>query len=123
MVLFCVGGVTSKIKGYHVYNYKYKVGETLIYEEKSTKKHRQNVIAAKKKDQQVIGHVPEALASKLFTLMQEWKIYKVSGTISVEERKAPEGTWVLGGGIEIPRKYFLYGPVIHKTFVRKKLRR
>ena len=51
--------------------------------------------------------------------MQEWKIYKVSLTISNVKRKAPEGTWVLGGGIEIPCKYFLYGPVIHKKIVRK----
>ena len=55
--------------------------------------------------------------------MQEWKIYKVSATISGEKRKAPDGDWVLGGGIEIPCIYFLYGPVIHKTFVGKELRR
>ena len=35
----------------------------------------QNAIAMKNKDQQVIELVPEALASKLFTLMLEWKIY------------------------------------------------
>ena len=28
---------------------------------------------------------------------------------SGEERKAPEGTWVLGGGIELPCSYFIYG--------------
>ena len=26
-----------------------------------------------------------------------------------EPRNAPEGTWVLGGGIEIPCKYHIYG--------------
>lgn len=42
-----------------------------------TNKHIQNAIVVKSKRQQMIGHVPEALASKPFTLMQELKIYKV----------------------------------------------
>ena len=58
MVLVCVGEVTSRIKGHHVYNYKYKVGETLICEREPINKHGQNAIAVKNKDQQVIGHVP-----------------------------------------------------------------
>lgn len=86
MVLICVREVTSGIKGHHIwYNYKYKVGETLIREDReSTNKHSQNAIAVKSKDHQVIGHVEEALASKLFTLMQEWKIFRVNTTISGE---------------------------------------
>ena len=60
-------------------------------------------------DQKVIGHVPEALAFLSLTLMKEWKVYRVNATISGEKRKAPERTWVLGGGIEIRCKYFLYG--------------
>ena len=69
----------------------------------------------------MIGQVPEALESKLFTLMQEWIIYKVSTTISGKKHKSTEETWVPGGGIEIPCKYFLYGPVIHKTFACNEL--
>ena len=49
------------------------------------------------------------------------QIYKVSANISGERHKAPEEIWLLGGGIEIPCKYFLYGPVIHKTFIRNEL--
>ena len=55
----------------------------------------------KSKDQQLIGHVPEALVPRIFTLMQEWKIYKVSAPIAVDKLKAPERAWVLGGGIEL----------------------
>ena len=69
------------------------------------------------------GHVPEALASKLFTLMQELKLYKVSAIISGEKRKAPKGTWVVGGGIEISCKRVLFGPVIHKAFVCNEFRK
>ena len=38
-------------------------------EREPTNRHSQNAIAGKNKGQQMIGHVPEALASKLFTLM------------------------------------------------------
>ena len=106
---------SGHLKNHHVYNYKYKIDETLICETEPTNKYSPNGIAVKNKDQKLVGHIQEALTSKLFTLMQEWKTYKVSATISGEKRKAPEGTWVLGGGIEIPCKYFLYGTVIHKT--------
>ena len=61
MVLICVGEVTSRIKGYHVYNYKYKVGKTFKCEREPTNKHSQNAIPVKNKDQQVVGHVTEAL--------------------------------------------------------------
>ena len=54
---------------------------------------------------------------KLFTSMQEWKIYKVSRAISGEFQKV----WVLGGSTEISYKYFFCEPVIHKTFVRNGL--
>ena len=123
MALICVGEVISRIKGHHVYNYKYKVDETLICEREPIDKHSQNAMAVKNKAQQVIGHVSEALASKLFTLIYEWKIYKVSTTIFGERCKAPKGTWVLGGGIGILCKNFLYGLVIHEMFVRNELRR
>ena len=62
----------------------------------------------------IVGHLPEALAEKLFPLMKEWKLYKVTATITGEKRRLPEGTWVLGGGIEVPCTYYLYGPKIHK---------
>ena len=67
MILICVREVTSRIKGHHVYNYKYKVGETLVCDREPTNKHSQNAIAVKNKGQQVPGYVPEALASKIFT--------------------------------------------------------
>ena len=70
-----------------------------------------------------VGHVPEALAEKLFPLMKEWKLYKVTATITGEKRRAPEETWVLGGGIELPCTYYLYGPKIHKCNVRHSLKK
>jgi len=31
------------------------------------------------------------------------------GEITVEARKAPEGSWVIGGGIELPCVYYFMG--------------
>ena len=39
--------------------------------------------------------------------------------MSGEKRVAPEGTWVLRSGIEIPAKFYVYGAKIHKFHVRK----
>ena len=47
----------------------------------------------------------------------------MTGEITAEERKAPEGTWVLGGGIELPCSYFIYGNRKKKADVRGKLRK
>ena len=46
----CIGEFNSGIKGHHVYNYEYKVGEYLICEMEPTNKHSQNAIAVKNKD-------------------------------------------------------------------------
>lgn len=82
-------------------------------------KHSQNTIVVKSKYQKVIVNAPEPLASELFILIKEWKVYRVNTTMLNEKHKAPEGT--CGGGIERPCKYFLYGPVVYKMFVRNEL--
>lgn len=43
--------------------------------------------------------------------------------ITAEKGKAPGETWVTRGVIELPCIYFLYGPLIHKTFARSKLKK
>ena len=37
-------------------------------------------------------------------------------------RDAPEGKWVLGGGIEIPCTYKVYGRIDQRSYLRKKLK-
>ena len=48
------------------------------------------------------------------SVMKSWKVYKITYTITGQSKKAPEVTWVLGGGIELSCRYFLYGPKIRK---------
>ena len=58
-------------------------------------------VKSKNKDV-TVGHVPEVLAAILFPLRKAWKVYEIQAKITGKSRRAPEGTWVLGEGIEIP---------------------
>ena len=67
----------------------------------------------------MVGHIPDALTKILFLLMKCCKVLEIKVEISGEKRAAPEGTWVLGDGIEIPATFYVYGARIHKLRVRK----
>ena len=82
-----------------------------------------NAIIVKKPDEDaVLGHVPDALSQIICPMLKDGTIERMTGEITAEERKAPEGTWVLGGGIELPCSYFIYGNRKKKADVRGKLR-
>ena len=71
----------------------------------------------------VLGLVPDALSQIICPMLKDGTIERMTGEITGEERKAPEGTWVLGGGIELPCSYFIYGNRKKKADVRGKLRK
>ena len=56
---------------------------------------------------QMIGHVPDKLAEILFNPLAQDAI-KLSCRITEQSRPAIEGTWVQGGGIEIPCIYEIH---------------
>ena len=88
-----------------------------------TNKYSHNSIGVKSKTRDVtVGHFPEALAAILFPLRKAWNVYEIQAKITGKSRRVPEGTWVLGGGIEIPFQYTIIGPKIHKKNCRKELR-
>ena len=70
-----------------------------------------NIPVCKNKDV-TVGHVPEALAAILFPLRKAWKVYEIQVTITGKSRHAPEGAWILGGGIEIPCQHTIFGSKI-----------
>ena len=57
-------------KGHHVYNHRYTV---VVCDMEPTSVHNNNV--------------------------KNWKVYRINFVITGQVRKAPEGTWVIGGGI------------------------
>ena len=112
-VLFIKNGfrLSRSFKGHHAYNHDYLVSEELICEFEYKYSHNSIEVKSKNKDV-TIGHVPEPLAAILFPLRKAWKVYEIQ-----------EGTWVLGGGIEIPCKFTIIGPKIRKKNYRKELRK
>ena len=75
------------------------------------------------KKEAVVGHVPGPLAQILGPMLKDETIHSITAKITGEKRGAPEGVWVQGGGIELPCKYFLYGPKESKARVRSALRK
>ena len=119
----CVVKISSRIKGHHVYQYNYTVGEDFSCAMEPSNIYSKNAISVKEKNSnKIVGHIPEPLAKILYQLMKSWKVYEITCTIPGQSKKAPEVTWVLGGGIELPCRYFLYGPKIRKREVRKSIK-
>ena len=114
MASFCIAKITSRIKGHHHYNYKYKVGEELecLREpENEFSKHATSVNTEetqRNEQKRIVGHMPDALSEMVFKLLSEWEVLNITIEITGKHRRAPVGTWVPGGGIEIPCTYFLY---------------
>ena len=78
MACCCVAQIISRVKGHHVYDYKYTVNDELICLRDDKNIHSDNAIAVlskveekKKKGcivkpvEKLVGHVPEALAKIL----------------------------------------------------------
>ena len=99
MALACHAVLTSKIKGHHPYNNDYFVDEELICELKFTNKYSRNSIEVKSKNKNVT--IGEALEF-YFHFRKAWKVYEIKAKIPGKSRRAPEGSRVLGGGIEMP---------------------
>jgi len=94
MDLVCIAKISSRIKGHHVYEYKYVINEELRCVPESTNKYSSNAIVVKakgegnvkgmkekekkknkKKSTGIVGHVPDALAEVLYPLVTSGKIH------------------------------------------------
>ena len=54
--------IQSIVKGYHVYNYTFKVGEILNGTIKNDNKSYENTIAVFSRSKKMVGHIAEPLA-------------------------------------------------------------
>ena len=48
-----------------------------------------------------VGHELDGLAKILYPMMKEWQILRMEAVIPGEKGRAPKGTWVARGGIEL----------------------
>ena len=69
-----------------------------------------------------VGHVLDLLARVLAPMLDGGKVEHVKGTVTDVARSAPEGVWVIGGSIEFPCEYVLYGAKKDRENVRQTLR-
>ena len=117
-----LGCFTLRIKGDHAYRSSVKVGDRLFCAIDPDNKHSDNT-TVKSGNDDIVGHVPETIAKKLFNFMKSQAIEIMDSEVTGDDpRPAPEGKWVIGGGIEIPSKYRLYGPKSIKKEVRAALK-
>ena len=70
---------------------------------------------------QLVGHVAEPLAKILYPMMKKWCILSMRAIITGEKRRAPGGTWVPGGGTELPCLHHIYAAKAHKRYARENL--
>ena len=117
-----LGSLTSRIKGDHAYKSGVKVGDLLFCTLEPDNKHSDNAIVVKSGKDDIVGHVPETLAKRSLNFMKSQRIEIMDSEVTGDPRTAPKGRWVIGGGIEIPCKYRLYGPKRVKTEVRTALK-
>ena len=80
-----------------------------------------HAIIVKSGDNRTVGHVPDGIAEKLVPMLNNSTVESMEAVVMEMPREAPEGKWTLGGGIEIPCIYKLYGLKKNKRFVRKNL--
>ena len=57
----------------------------------------------------------------LLVPLPDWRTHLEAGVTGLQ-RDVPEGQWVLGGVIEIPRTYKMYGRINQKSYPRKKIK-
>jgi len=76
-----------------------------------------------KRVENLLGHVPKALAKMLYLMMKEWQILWTEAVITGEKGFAPEVTWAPRGGIELPCTYYIYAAKIIKTLDVAKLKK
>ena len=116
MVLVRIATIKSRVKGHHVNNYKYTIGEELGCKlevqnrysthtimalaneknEKSKGKTSKKLNKARSSEWITVGHIPDDLVVILFPLMKTWKIYSTKAKISENHRAQPEkemSTW------------------------------
>ena len=72
--------------------------------------HSKNAIVVKTiESEEKEDHVPGSLGQVLAPMMWFGEIASVDSVCTGEARNAPKGRWVLGGEIEIPYIYYVYG--------------
>ena len=118
-IVVCVATLTSRVKGFHAYKKQVDIGTKLHCELEPENSLCKKAIIVKTKEGDTVGHVPDLLVHALAPEI----IVSIETIVTGEPRSAPEGSWVIGGGIETPCKYLIYADKKLKSKIRTMLRK
>ena len=76
-----LGSLTSRVKGDHAYRSGVKIGDRLFYTIEPNNKHIDNAVVVKSGNDDIVDHVPETLAKKLFNFMKSQQILIVDSEV------------------------------------------
>ena len=107
-IVVYVATLTSRVKGFHAYKIQFDIGTKPHCELNPDSSLCKKAIIVKTKEGDTVGHVPDLLAHALAPEISGGNIVSIEAIVSGEPRSAPEGTWMIGGGIETPCKYLIY---------------
>lgn len=114
--------INAPIKGHHVYHTSYPVGTRFSCLKDPRNRHSNTAVVVKKEDT-VVGHVPEGLCGALFSILSCFPGVSIDCVSTGVPCGASQGTWTTGGGIEIPGKYIIYGKQEHKKEICLKVKK
>ena len=117
-IVVCVATLTSRVKVFHTYKKLVDIGAKLNCEYEPENSLCKKAIIVKTKEGDTVGHVPDLLAHALAPEISGRNIVSIEAIVTGEPRSAPEGTWVIGGGIETPCKYLIYADKKLKSKIR-----
>ena len=86
-----LGYLTSTIKGDHAYRSGVKVGDRLFCTTEPDNKHSDNAIVVKSGNDDIVSHVPETLAKKLFNFLKSQQVEIMDSEVTGNPISAPEG--------------------------------
>ena len=119
-IVVCVAALTSR---FHAYKKQVDIGTKLHCEFEPENSLCKKAIIVKIKEGDTFGHVPDLLVHALAPECSGGNIVSIEAIITGETRSAPEGMWVIAGGIETPCKYLIYADKKLKSKIRTMLRK
>ena len=122
-IVVCVATLTSRVKGFHAYKKQVDIGTKLHCELEPENSLCKKAVIVKTKEGDKVGYVLDLLAHALAPKISGGNIVSNEAIVTGEPRSAPEGTWVIGGGIETLCKYLIYTDKKLKSKIRTMLRK
>ena len=117
----CVATLTSRVQDFMLTKNKLSWNKTTL--RAWTGKFSQQKAVIVKTKGNTVGHVPDLLAHALAPEISGGNIVPIEAVVTGKPRSAPEGTWVIGGGIETSCKYLSYTDKKLKIKIRTMLRK